>query len=240
MRTFLRLEFLYSQALYHAEFPEPWNSRAAVTSLLDILAITGRGDVRSDVMKELERQVSLLESFRSRNDVDSGRLQTVLGNLQSLRAELAASGSQFTQELKENEFLSAIKHRSAIPGGTCEFDLPIYSHWLNQEYGRRNRDLSIWLGNLRPLCDSVAELLWLIRESAERRNEIAQGGLFQHALDRNSTRELLRVTLRADSELYPEISGSQHRFTVRFLEWHDVSDRPTQTSADVGFELGLC
>ena len=30
MRTFLRLDFLYSQALYHNEKASPWGSRAAV------------------------------------------------------------------------------------------------------------------------------------------------------------------------------------------------------------------
>ena len=47
MRTFLRLDFLYSQALYHNERGPPWGSRAAVDSLLDILAILTRGDSSS-------------------------------------------------------------------------------------------------------------------------------------------------------------------------------------------------
>ena len=58
MRTFLRLEFLYTQATYHSELPNPWSARAAVASLLEILAITARGDSRSDVLKELERHVT--------------------------------------------------------------------------------------------------------------------------------------------------------------------------------------
>jgi len=52
MRTFLRLDYLYNQALYHNEKASQWGSRAAVASLLDILAISTRGDVRSDVLKE--------------------------------------------------------------------------------------------------------------------------------------------------------------------------------------------
>ena len=51
MRTFLRLDFLYSQALYHNEMQSQWGSRAAMGSLLDILAIAARGDVRADVQK---------------------------------------------------------------------------------------------------------------------------------------------------------------------------------------------
>ena len=40
MRTFLRLDYLYNQALYHNEKASQWGSRAAVASLIDILAIT--------------------------------------------------------------------------------------------------------------------------------------------------------------------------------------------------------
>ena len=58
MRTFLRLDFLYNQALYHNEMASHWGSRAAMASLIDILAITTRGDVRSDVLKELESHLS--------------------------------------------------------------------------------------------------------------------------------------------------------------------------------------
>ena len=66
MRTFLRLEFLYTQATYHSESPSPWSSRAAVASLLEILAITARGDSRSEVLKELERQVNVLKEYQSK------------------------------------------------------------------------------------------------------------------------------------------------------------------------------
>src|SRR5262249_61878981 len=58
MRTFLRLDFLYNQALHHNEMASPWGSRAAMASLIDILAITTRGDVRSDVLKELESHLA--------------------------------------------------------------------------------------------------------------------------------------------------------------------------------------
>src|SRR5580658_3491078 len=92
MRTFLRLEFLYTQASYHAESTSPWSSRAAVSSLLEILAITARGDSRSDVLKELERQVNILREYQSKTGVDPARLKSLMSNLVRLRADLAAVG----------------------------------------------------------------------------------------------------------------------------------------------------
>lgn len=81
MRTFLRLEFLYTQASFHSESPNPWSSRAAVASLLEILAITARGDSRSEVLKELERHVNVLKEYQSKTGVDPGRLKSLMSNL---------------------------------------------------------------------------------------------------------------------------------------------------------------
>src|SRR5437879_12264312 len=176
MRTFLRLDFLYNQALYHNEAASPWGSRAAMTSLIDVLAISTRGDLRSDVLKELERQLTTLNEFQSKPGVDVSRWKTLMSNLLRLRAELMNAGSAFLQPLRDSEFLSAIKHRSAIPGGTCEFDLPDYTFWLAQSDDARMRTFNQWLGLLRPMCDAIAELLWLTRQNGRSREELARGG----------------------------------------------------------------
>jgi cell division protein ZapD len=240
MRTFLRLDFLYQQALFHEERPDSWSTRAAIGALLEILAITARGDVRGDVLKELERQTMLMSEYQSRPGVDGGRLRAVLANLTRLREDLVSVGALFMQRLRDSEFLNAIKHRSAIPGGTCEFDLPDYYHWLNRPFDQRLNDLNEWMSTIRPLCDAVTELLWITRQSARPRPEKAQGGVFHLVLDRDIPSTLVRITLPAGSTLYPEISGSHHRCSIRFLEWSTATARPTQTTEDVSFTLATC
>lgn len=240
MRTFLRLEFLYQQLLYNGESESDWASRATIATLLDIMAILSRGDVRSDVHKELDHQIAQLERFAALPDVDRGRLETLISNLNDSRGALNAAGTQYLQPLKDSEFLSSVKHRSAIPGGTCEFDLPVYSHWLRQPFARRREDLDHWVRSIRPLCDAVLELLWLIRESAEPKDKIAVSGMYQHSVRKGEHCRLLRIGMPGGSSLFPEISGSQHRFTVRFLEWKTVEARAMQTTRDVAFHLSIC
>jgi cell division protein ZapD len=217
MRTFLRLEFLYQQMLYNSEREADWATRATISTLLEILAILSRGDVRSDVHKELD----LLQQFQSQPGVDSGRLDTLIHNLAASRNELSHIGTAYLQPLKDSEFLNAIKHRSAIPGGTCEFDLPEYNHWLRQPFARRQQDMEGWSGSIRPVCDAVTELMWLIRESAEPKEKMAINGMYQHSMQKDNNCRLLRVSLAGDSSLFPEISGSQHRFTVRNCQFAD-------------------
>ena len=184
MRNFLRLDFLYQQAVHHHTKSDPWSTRAAVQALLEILAITQRGDVRGEVLKELERQMALLATYNTRPGVDTSRLRVLLTKLHRMREELSNVGALFMQKLRDSEFLNAIKHRSTIPGGTCEFDLPDYTHWLNQPDEIRGADFAHWLAVIRPLGDAVGELLWMTREQGKSRPEVAPGGVFHLALDR--------------------------------------------------------
>jgi cell division protein ZapD len=240
MRTFLRLEFLYRQLCYQADKNSAWSSRNAIDGLLDIVAILSRGDVRGDVLKELERQLFVLERLQQAEDIDSARLHSVTRKLQELRGNLSAIGPKYLQELKGNEFLNAIRHRSSIPGGTCAFDIPEYTHWLRQSIERRSHDVAVWLEVVRPLCDAVMGLLWIIRNSKQPSKRIANSGVYQHSMNRETINGLIRITLPKGTELYPEISGSQHRFSVRFMQWHAGEARPSQSSDDIEFELTIC
>ncbi len=240
MRTFLRLEFLYQQLLIFFEREADWATRATIATLLEILAILSRGDVRSEVHKELDHQLDLLRRFQSQPEVDTRRLDSLVRNLIDSRARLSEIGTKYLQPLKDSEFLNAIKHRSSIPGGTCEFDLPEYSHWLRQTFSRRAEDLSRWIDAIRPLCDAVAEVLWLIRESARPVEKRAINGMYQHNMQKDTSCRLLRVSLPEGSSLFPEISGSQHRFTIRFLDWSTIDSRAVQTGHDVDFQLSIC
>jgi cell division protein ZapD len=240
LRTFLRLDFLYSQSLYHNDKASSWGSRAAMASLLDMLAIATRGDVRSDVLKDLERHLAKLNEYQNHPGIDAARLRALMSNLLRLRADLSAAGMAWLQPLRDSEFLAAIKHRSAIPGGTCEFDLPDYYFWLNQPDEARMATFVRWQGLLRPLCDAIAELLWLTRQNGRSTSELARGGVFNINFDRDTPYQLLRVTLPAGAALYPEISGSHYRCSMRFLEWTDIDSRPRQTGVDVPFTLTCC
>jgi len=240
MRNFLRLDFLYQQAVHHHTKSDPWSTRAAVSSLLEILAMTQRGDVRSEVLKELERQMTQLAAYNSRPGVDSQRLRVLLTKLHRMREELSSVGALFLQKLRDSEFLNSIKHRSTIPGGTCEFDLPDYTHWLNQPDEIRGADFAHWLAVIRPLGDAVSELLWITREQGKSRPEVASGGVFHLALDRDVPTQMIRIVLPGGTDLYPEISGSHYRCSVRFLVWQDAEHRPVQTTEDLRFTLTTC
>ena len=240
MRTFMRVEFLYEQTLFHLDEPTEFSARAAVAALLEILTILGRSDVRTDVSKELERHAELLGRYRSQPGVDAKRLTGLIDTIGKLKQQLSEAGPQVVNPLKECDFLTTIRHRSAIPGGTCTFDLPDYAYWLHLPAAQRREQLQEWTNHIKPICDAVAEVLWLTREATEATPQVASGGLYQHAFDRSEQASLVRVLLPAGSGMFPEISAGQHRFTIRFVRWRGVDDRPAQINQDVRFELAIC
>jgi cell division protein ZapD len=163
-----------------------------------------------------------------------------VANLVRLRTELLGAGSAYLQPLRDSTFLAAVRHRSTIPGGTCDFDLPDFFYWLNQSSEQRERALGEWLAMLRPLCDSIAELLWLTRQGGRQRSEVAPNGVFHITFDRGSQVQLLRVAVDGTLGIFPEISGSHYRASVRFVQWHGVNERPRQVDTDVPFEIICC
>jgi cell division protein ZapD len=239
MRTFLRIELLFKQAAYHIQDPTYYGTRAAVASLLEMLTILGRGDARAEVLKELERQSEVLGRYRRKPGVDTARLDVLIQNLAALRTRLAEAGALFMNPLKESDFLSTIRHRSAIPGGTCVFDLPDYGFWLHLPYAERARQLESWIEKLRPIYAPVSELLWLARGTNEPSYRVAAGGLYQYNLPRTEHFNMVRVLMPADGGMFPEISAGQHRFTVRFVSWRGTEQRPAQVTQDVRFLLAL-
>ena len=239
IRTFLRLEFLFKQVKHHLHGRTPWDSRAALGSLLDILNIFTRADLKTEVMKELERQIASMSRLEQAPNIDHSRLNEILDHMDVLVDRLHAIQGQVGQQLKQNEFLTSIRQRSSIPGGTCDFDLPAYHYWLQQPAEVRLHELEQWLNEFEAMQSSIGMILHLVRESSVPLKEVAHSGFFQQSLDTAIPFQLIRVTVDREINFYAEISGGKHRFTVRFMEQR-ADDRAVQAEQDIPFELTCC
>jgi len=241
MRGFLRLEFLFkSFDGYRSALSQSSQARAAMYALLDLQTITSRNELRNELIKELERHINLLREYQSRRGVDIERLNDVLTRLSTHRDRLYAINAQELAKARDSEFLAAIRHRISIPGGTCDFDLPDYAHWLNQSRDVIQKDLDAWVEPMRPLGGAVTDVLWITRENARPREEVALDGSHHINFERESPIQLLRITLPAGSQLYPQISGSHHRCSIRLLEWQSAVNRGVQAQGNVHFLLTRC
>ena len=126
IRTFLRLEFLFHRARYLLEHESPWASRLTFEVLIDVMAVFSRADLKKEIIKELERHAATLEALSRNPNVAQERLEEIRGKVQVMLRELHERESVPGHELRHNELLNAVRQRSSIPAGTCDFDLPAF------------------------------------------------------------------------------------------------------------------
>jgi cell division protein ZapD len=239
VRIFLRLEHLFEKVEYFAPQPDHWNTRAAVDALLDILAITARADIKTELLKEIDRNLSTLASIGNQPGVDPSALSEVISELEEAASGIHELNGPIGAEAREDEFLKAIAQRSSIPGGACSFDLPFYHYLLMQRPDQRLARLKRWLKPMEPVSKSVRLLLSLARTSAKPRPLVAEKGFYQEALSPQAPAQLVRVGIAPELQLFPEISGHKNRFSIRFMQFERFG-RPTQSHETVEFSLTCC
>ena len=235
----MRLEQLFLQIDHFMEGNTVWDSRAVVSTLLDILTIFSRHDLKSEILKELERHSSVLTRISQNEGVDLQKLKSILDELETISKELYATSGKIGLSLMESVLFKSISQRSSIPGATCAFDLPEYHYWLEQKDSRRYKDLEQWIQPFSTIRQAIDLILRFIRQSSMPSQEIALSGFYQQSLDRGRPYQLLRVATQQNLPYFAEISAGKHRFTVRFMAAVD-SERPTQANDDINFQLTRC
>jgi len=238
-RTFLRLEHLFKKVRHFLTQADPWAVRVAIEALLDIISITARADVKNELLKELDRNISTLARLARQPGVDPRALERVTLELERAQAGLQRITGQIGQTAREDDFLKSIAQRTSIPGGTCSFDLPSFHFWLTQPAEYREQRLAVWMEDIAPVEMAIDLILALARESARPRRLVAEGGFFQEALNVQAPAQMVRVTLNDGQPVFPEISGHKSRFSIRFMS-ADANGRPAQSRADVDFSLTCC
>lgn len=240
MRAFLRLEHLFHRIERELENSDQWSNRTALETIISIMTIVSRADLKAELMSELKRHAATLEGLEHNPHVDVERLHTILGRTRSLLEALRTSESLLGADLKDNELLGSIRQRASIPAGTCAFDAPGLHFWLQGSEEHRLADLRRWLSSYDAVRDTVLLSLSLVRESASVSRETAAKGYFQKSLTKGSSHQMLRIALPANTPCYPEVSAGPHRFTIRFLMQTSADMRPQQMAEDVEFDLLCC
>jgi len=240
VRTFLRLEFLFNIIEHYQNSMSETDIRMILNTLFDIADLIGRTDIKGELIKELERQGTALEALRDKPGVDPDRLSAILHDIDTYLSDLRSGQYQPGQTLRQDELLAAVKQRNTMPGGTCNFDLPSYHHWLHRSREEHADRLKEWQQDLAVIKNGVFLVLHLIRNRTRSSSETAEKGFFQHSLEAGTACQMIRVLLPENADCYPEISGGKHRFTVRFMEQSDTGTRPTQVNKDIDFELQCC
>jgi len=233
----LRLEYLFARFNHFLRSDDPELHHNAISILFDLGDIGARGDIKSLLLKEFERQKYALNGLKSSQKVDQEALTQTLAEIDCAASSINHSTGRPNSAITESEWLNAIRTRLNIPGGTSPIDLPSYHAWKNSPSIERRKLLENYVAPLLPWQESCQLFLRLLRQSGEAKEVLANNGSFQQAPS-GKVYQLMRITLEDDA-LFSEISANKYLLSVRFLK-ADGAKKAQLVNADVPFKLTLC
>lgn len=241
MRTFLRTEYLFELAKFrYNNLINEWDSRDCVTSIIELYNLIERTEFRSELLKELERNLNNLQRLSATPSVDHRALDKVVKDIEASSEAVRNYTSRQGLFPKGSDLLNSIRQRLTISGGTCSFDIPAFHFWLNMPPKARQHLLNQWIEILEPLDRALELVLTLTRQSSFSSKETAIAGIFQKSLNTQAIPQLLRVVVRTEYGCYPEISANKHRVNIRFLQANFELEKNPLSTQDVPFEFTCC
>ena len=239
LRTYLRLEHLFRRLGDLAAREHPIDHHYAITTIFEVMDVAARADLKTDVLKDLEKQKHILNGYRGNPAIAEAVLNDVTAQLEACFLNVNTLPGKAGHSLLENDWLMSIRSRVGIPGGTCEFDLPAYYAWQHLNPQTRQQDLQRWTATLVPLAESIQLLLQMLRDSGAPQMVTAPEGVYQQNLPQGRAFQLLRLRIDPSLGLIPEISGNRLMVSVRLMN-HGSDDRLHTANTDASFELTLC
>jgi cell division protein ZapD len=242
IRTLLRIEDLFQRLQYFVDQTDSLQHHAALSVLFEMMEVATRGDLKSDMLQELEKQKKIIEqSILSHRNLNTPK---ILADIHLAQQQLLTSAGKFAQHLRENEWFMLLKQRMSIPGGSCEFDLPLYHYWLNLPVEERKNDFAHWTAPLVPIYSGISMVLKLLRETAKSESLLALDGAFQRVSTGRAMTEkpaqLLQVKLDSQYRCVPELSTNKYALNMRFMQAIYTGARPQKMNQDIPFELLFC
>lgn len=233
MRTWLRIEFLLKHLESSRDITDHLKALNFFRNAAELLDVFERGELRTEIVKELDKQQQKLRSWAEVPGVDMALVDSLRESLKTRSAALMAA-PRMGQLLREDRLIGLVRQRLSIPGGCCSFDLPTLHIWLHIPQSVRDVQVATWMASLDPIRDALTLILDLIRQSGVFRHQTSLNGFFQ---DNADGADLLRLQLSLEDSLYPQVSGHKSRFAIRFLP---LDSERGEVPARLDFELACC
>lgn len=239
IRTLLRVEDLFAKVLHNVQSDHEYQHHCALLTLLQILDVVDRAELKLDLLQELDRQKATMRLLIGNPAIVADALQSTLDDIDTAANALRAETSKLGQTLRSNEWLMSIKQRAGIPGGVCEFDVPSYHYWLGLGPERRIQDLNTWLKPLIPMHQAIIIILRILRGSGATSKLVATNGAYLQMLGGAKPAQMLKIEIADDITCFPEVSANKYAINIRFNTL-DCTQKPQKHEEDVPFSLTLC
>ncbi len=234
VRLLLRLENLFTRFDYFMRTEATANDmHVALLLLIELLEMTSRGDIKSDILQELEKQKQMLPAVFEERAAFLNQMNHALEVIHAMTGKIG-------QHLRTNEWFNHLRQRLSVPGGVSPFELAAYQDWLQRPVKMIHQDILAWFTPMLPLRRGVEVLLSVLRLSSETSYHEAINGAYQQNPHSKSI-HLIRLAFSSDILCTPEVSANKYAIVIRFLYRQQANGaKPMQYAGHVPFEMQCC
>jgi len=235
IRNYLKLEQLFKYLNVSSSGDINASHITFFNALFSIVDTLERNDIRGDLIKELEKLEQHLVVWSQAPDVDTSLLEDNLKQTVALLCDLKKTKQKWL-DYRDIKFLTGLKQRFAMQGGTCAFDLPQLHFWLSQDNTSLKNEMQSWINLFSTVFSSLSLILKFIRLRGEFINIDTENGFYQ---DNGENLLLLRIKTPENSNFYPTVSGNKFRYSIRFvMPCNEMGRR--YLNQPTNFELARC
>ncbi len=210
----------------------------ALLCLSNLLSFLCRIDIKSEIIKELEVQISHYETLKTNPAVDNDKLDNFLQQLKKLHHWAITYRGRLGDDLREVSFIQSSLKKQTLHTGITACDSPEMYCFLNQPTSRSRQQILAWYQQLDGLRTSVNVLLRLIRELSKF--HIASAPMGDFLIEKpNPGNLLLRVQLLKSTGVFPEVSAGKHRISIHFYNL-DQTTQKIKVRSVVDFKYATC
>lgn len=237
VRNYLRLEQLFTQ------LQEAQNAKTEVSYLyffqvfFNVIDLVDRLDLRTDFLRDIDSHERKLQHWSQHPDIDKNALQIILDNMHNV-SNTIRSNKKLGVSLRDERFLTNIRHRFSIPGGVTSFDLPSLFCWLKQQDSIKQADMQKWVTQFTIIKTSLEMLLSFLREKSGFHTIASKSGFHQGTVEDKV--ELLRIKCDNTNGVYPVVSGSRNRFGIKFMRLDASLGTSDAVVTTIEFKLSCC
>ncbi len=227
----LRLEYLYRTIDQACVEVHPVIHNYALKSVIEIIMLVEKPELKSRFLKELIRIEHVLNKSKIKIPAE------LYNNLYTQIQILTHVAGRFGEDIHNNPFLQSIKLTQPSQSNDYEMYSPQRLLWLKSNPIIRQRDIAIWLNNLRVLYTTVNLYLSLIRNTAQFTKIDMHNGYYQRPLPSKSLCHLILLQIDKSFGIVPHMQIGHHGLSIRLSE---ISTMRAVRETEAKLYLALC
>ena len=214
----LRIERLILTIQEACQETHPVIHHYALNNIFEIIKLIEKPELKSRFLKEFMRiEHALNKSTVSLPNTAFAKLFVQIQILSHLVG-------RFGENIHNDPFLQSMRLVQSAHSIDCELYSPQLLLWLENDAKPRQKDLALWLKQLKALNDTVSVYLSLFRETATFETVMLINGFYQCPVPSKTACQLIMVRMNKSSSIAPKMQVGHHGFSIRLCDVNSMRE----------------